>query len=152
MLLAFEDWQEDFESAILDRGWGYYEEGRVVSLKWMGDKVSAVVQGTTDYDVEITFDGDTIIDLDCDCPYAVDGSLCKHMAAVLYALEDEPLRLRPKKIGQRFWRRSRQRSCARFFCTFCKMTAPYRIKSGCIWRPRPLRRWSFARNNSCRIS
>lgn len=32
MLLAFEDWQEDFEPVILDRGWGYYEEGRVVSL------------------------------------------------------------------------------------------------------------------------
>ncbi len=91
MLLAFEDWQEDFESAILDRGWGYYEEERVVSLKRRGDKVSAVVQGTADYDVEITFDGDMITDLDCDCPYAVDGNLCKHMAAVLYALEDEPL-------------------------------------------------------------
>ena len=25
----------------------------------------------------------------CDCPYAAEGECCKHMAAVLYAIEEE---------------------------------------------------------------
>ena len=31
--------------------------------------------------------GDPIEDMLCDCPYAEDGNYCKHMAAVLFAVD-----------------------------------------------------------------
>ena len=50
--------------------------------------ISATVSGTELYEVEIFLDHDEVYDMDCDCPYAEDGNYCKHMAAVLYELEN----------------------------------------------------------------
>lgn len=44
--------------------------------------------GTEDYQVEIEIHDDRIQDVFCDCPYAEDGNYCKHMAAVLYEIEE----------------------------------------------------------------
>ena len=54
----------------------------------MVDEVNAVVSGSDDYEVNIYFSDGGIDDMYCDCPYASDGNNCKHMAAVLYLLED----------------------------------------------------------------
>lgn len=51
---------------------------------------TATVVGGDDYMVEIVFHNGNIIGMDCDCPYAMDGHNCKHMAAVLFAIEDDP--------------------------------------------------------------
>ena len=39
--------------------------------------------------VEIVLKDDHVVEMYCDCPYAADGNNCKHMAAVLFAVEDE---------------------------------------------------------------
>lgn len=44
--------------------------------------------GSDDYEVNIYFSDGEIEDMYCNCPYASDGNTCKHMAAVLYLLED----------------------------------------------------------------
>ena len=82
------NWKQLFESQILDRGYAYYTDGLVEDLFRDGNKITANVSGTEDYEVEITFDGNEIEELFCTCPYAEDGFYCKHMAAVLYELED----------------------------------------------------------------
>ncbi len=80
-------WREYFEDRILERGEKYWRQGCVRQLHDQGDMVTAIVQGTEDYDVEIVLTNDMFDDADCTCPYAGDGNACKHMAAVLFALE-----------------------------------------------------------------
>ena len=82
------NWKNLFRKTILDRGYGYYLEGAVEDISREDDVISATVSGTELYEVEIFLDHDEVYDMDCDCPYAEDGNYCKHMAAVLYELED----------------------------------------------------------------
>ena len=83
-------WKELFAARILNRGYDYYLDGKVWDLHYEIGKATATVAGTEDYRVTITMTDDEITDMDCDCPYASDGNYCKHEAAVLYALSEEP--------------------------------------------------------------
>lgn len=83
------DWEELFSPHILERGLDYCEMGNVVELEWKGGQMEAVVEGTEDYDVRITLQDGQVTGMSCTCPYAEGGENCKHMAAVLYELEEE---------------------------------------------------------------
>ena len=87
-------WKDWFQPHILERGLAYFDEGRVSDLEHTEDGYTAFVDGTEEYGVEILLDGDSIEDMLCDCPHAEDGNYCKHMAAVLFAVEAAGL---PKK-------------------------------------------------------
>lgn len=84
-------WKALFQPRILQRGWNYYEEDAVKGLSREGDRVQALVRGSEPepYDVEIDLSGGEVQSWSCDCPYAEDGTPCKHLAAVFYALEDQ---------------------------------------------------------------
>ncbi len=82
------DWQKLFRSHILERGYQYYCDGAVDNLVRKDGAVIAEVYGTDVYDVEIGFADDTIIGMTCSCPYADGENFCKHMAAVLYELNE----------------------------------------------------------------
>ena len=79
-------------SAYLARGRAYAEEGRVEihRLLRMPDGTmycAATVEGTNDYDVEVSFDDENLNLCDCDCPaFARTEEMCKHVAAVLFTL------------------------------------------------------------------
>ena len=83
-----ESWQYLFQPHILERGIDYYEKDAVGPLEKTESGYRAVVKGTHNYQVEIGIKDDKVEDLWCDCPYADGGSHCKHMAAVLFAIED----------------------------------------------------------------
>lgn len=84
------DWQKKFAPWILERGRNYRDDGCVESLCRDGNTVSAVVCGTGDYDVEIELSrGGNIACMSCTCPYAAEGNNCKHMAAVLFAMDKD---------------------------------------------------------------
>ncbi len=71
------------------RGLDYFERGLVKNIRRVNSGVRAVVTGTYDYDVSIeTDDVGRAIGFSCDCPYAADGLYCKHMAALLYWLDE----------------------------------------------------------------
>lgn len=78
------EWETYFQKRILDRGYDYYFDERVEDLRINSNRIKAVVNGTDFYHVEIKLNGNQIIGMSCDCPYAQDGHNCKHMAAVLY--------------------------------------------------------------------
>ncbi len=80
-------WKDWFQPHILERGRAYFDEGRVSELERTEDGYAAIVDGTEEYEVEILLDGGSIEDMVCDCPYAEDGNYCKHMAAVLFAVD-----------------------------------------------------------------
>lgn len=80
------DWQDEFAPHILARGKKYFEEGRVGRIQRDGKTYFASVEGTEDYEVEISLGEECVEEMLCNCPYA-EGDNCKHMAAVLFALE-----------------------------------------------------------------
>ena len=82
------DWKKYFNSTILSRGRQYYHEGRVKGLTHRDHEWFATVKGSRSYNViaQIGEDGD-IEDMECSCLYAYNGQNCKHMAALLYAVE-----------------------------------------------------------------
>lgn len=82
------NWRDLFKPWILERGQEYFECGQVTELEDDGDLVRAEVSGTQAYHVEIRRSGKQAVSMTCDCPYADQDENCKHMAAVLFELED----------------------------------------------------------------
>lgn len=101
MNLTFENFKQSIPSHILTRGRNYFRQGHILDLTF--DKYDmlweAQIEGTELYDVRIeqTTNGDLICS--CTCPYDM-GKYCKHVAAILYAIEDtfpEQLNTKPKR-------------------------------------------------------
>jgi uncharacterized Zn finger protein len=63
------------------RGEAYFSVGAVSRLRVTDDKVTARVEGTESYQVELR-DDDGDLAYDCTCPRATDGYFCKHCVAV----------------------------------------------------------------------
>ena len=80
-----------FDNQIRNRGFKYYKAGKVTDLKENKNKVTALVNGTESYYVEVVFNetDDRIIEhAKCDCPYYSDGEkLCKHIYAVILCVK-----------------------------------------------------------------
>ena len=99
------DWKTLFSKTILERGHKYYRDGKVKILTRYDDMFLAEVNGSNTYEVCIHCPNRRIQLLHCDCPYAEELNNCKHMAALMYALEDEgvvfkgKLRIPEKKKG-----------------------------------------------------
>lgn len=81
-------WEHLFHPAILKRGRAYFEEGCVEALWQSQHVIEAEVIGSKPYYVALLLHDDTIEEWSCTCPYAADGTPCKHLAAVCYALEE----------------------------------------------------------------
>ncbi len=95
------DWKKRFKKQILERGWDYYQCGAVVSLVKTENGYEAVVEGSEDYEVEIAISANGIWEPFCSCPYAEDGNACKHMAAVLYQIEQEGAEAEKTNTGKK---------------------------------------------------
>ena len=74
--------------AVFERGQNYRKEGRIQRIDRFDDHVTAVVQGSSQYDVTVELEGSTI-DARCTCLYEGTGE-CKHVVAVLLSVAAEP--------------------------------------------------------------
>ena len=81
------EWEDDFDQSVLNRGWRYAREGAIQHITKKGSRIEAVVRGSEYYRVQIVYDGHSIEEAHCTCPYAAGGNRCKHMAAVLYEVD-----------------------------------------------------------------
>ncbi|MCC7209164.1 MAG: SWIM zinc finger family protein [Anaerolineae bacterium] len=103
-MLSLQNFKEMIPAAILARGLSYYNGGQVVSLDHPDDQTwLALVEGSETYDVEIVDTGeDGLLECSCTCPYEY-GEHCKHVVAVLYAIEAEALAeaAKPGKKGKK---------------------------------------------------
>lgn len=82
-------WDYLFSAQILARGREYFRRGKVKELIHRGATYQAKVIGTETYRVEAYLVDRVHPRLYCDCRYAEDGYYCKHMAAVLFAIDEE---------------------------------------------------------------
>lgn len=83
------EWKHLFESHIIERGWDYYENEYVQEILEEENGIKAWVEGSELYQVHIEITDGKIINMTCTCPYAEGGLNCKHMAAVLFMLEED---------------------------------------------------------------
>lgn len=81
-------WEHLFRPAILKRGRAYFEEGCVDVIWQEGSAIEAEVTGSEVYHVSLQLHDDCLETWSCTCPYAADGTPCKHLAAVCYALTE----------------------------------------------------------------
>ncbi|MCL4514470.1 MAG: SWIM zinc finger family protein [Firmicutes bacterium] len=83
------DFDTFIENIILKRGWDYYRNECISSIRRTAENTfNAEVAGTDDYLVTVKLDDDGgILSSGCTCPYDM-GPYCKHEAAVFYALRE----------------------------------------------------------------
>lgn len=82
-------WDSIFSSEIRQRGQQYYNAGKVKYLQYQDGIYTATVYGSRAYLVKISMQEGKIQAMRCNCPYAQEGKRCKHMAAVLIAIEHQ---------------------------------------------------------------
>jgi uncharacterized Zn finger protein len=75
--------------AVFQRGYKYYENGSVREIKWDGEAYEALVEGSDDYVVKISFSQKGTPHFFCDCPYDL-GGICKHCVAVGLTIINQP--------------------------------------------------------------
>ena len=84
-------WRNQFSQSILIRGLDYFRRKKVVSLKRIGDIFTASVLGSRLYSVTVQEKDGALYSANCDCPHCRSGYYCKHIAAVLFAVEEYEL-------------------------------------------------------------
>lgn len=86
------NWRNLFAQRIYERGSDYYHRKRVKKLMIdEDDNFSAIVEGKRPYKVTGRYRHHKFSNLHCNCPYAQDNHRCKHMAAVLEAIDNGDL-------------------------------------------------------------
>lgn len=98
------NWRNLFAQRIYERGRDYYYRDKVKNLIIdEDDNFSAIVKGNRAYKVTGRYHNGKFSQLHCDCPYAQDNHRCKHMAAVLEAIDDDSANIEPQKsLGEVF--------------------------------------------------
>lgn len=89
MIFMSSNWEKRFKDYILERGYDYYCSEMIEHFGVCNNTISAVVNGTEDYEVEIELKNNLPENMNCTCPYAEDDNNCKHMAALLFKWDDE---------------------------------------------------------------
>ena len=82
---------------VFERGKKYRKEGRIQRIERFDDVVTAVVQGSSRYDVTVEL-GENTIDARCTCPYDGAGE-CKHVVAVLLDVAAGPPQDESERVG-----------------------------------------------------
>ncbi len=93
-----EGWESIFKKGVLERGRQYYIDGRVELLEYEDTHLEAEVFGSEYYNIKIDLNDRQILKMTCTCPYAKENPYCKHMASVLYAVENSKIILKENTI------------------------------------------------------
>lgn len=100
MRLTFENFIKVIDPEILSRGKSYYTTGHVHDLQEVEDGLwEAEVIGTESYQVEVSEENGAL-ETSCDCPYEW-GEHCKHVAAVLYAIQAQRSQVKPARKAKK---------------------------------------------------
>lgn len=104
MQIPLNQFEQYIDETILKRGLQYFKKGHVHEPEEISPgEYEAIVEGTEDYTVQLTLKNGIITEYVCDCPYDF-GPVCKHVAAVIFYLQQDELELNKKmkrtKTGQ----------------------------------------------------
>lgn len=101
MQIPINEFDEYIDDPILKRGLSYFKNGYVSEPEEITpDVYEAIVQGTKDYTVQLKIKNGTILEHACDCPYDI-GPVCKHIAAVIFHLQQDELGIKQKPTSKK---------------------------------------------------
>lgn len=86
MSIHIDRFEEEVHFLITERGKEYKDAHQVVRLDRTADGWASTIEGTETYQVNLV-GHDVITQWNCTCPFE-HGPVCKHVAAVLYAVRD----------------------------------------------------------------
>lgn len=96
MQLPLNQFEQYIDETILKRGLHYFKNGHVHQPEEISPgEYEAIVEGSEDYTVQLTLKNGIITEYVCDCPYDF-GPVCKHVAAVIFYLQQDELELNKK--------------------------------------------------------
>ncbi|MEO6131359.1 MAG: SWIM zinc finger family protein [Saprospiraceae bacterium] len=86
MSIRVETFEDDIHRVVAELGKQYFDEGKIIMLKQTSDGWTATVEGNETY--HVLLEGHDVINTwHCTCPFE-HGPVCKHIAAVLFAVRD----------------------------------------------------------------
>jgi uncharacterized Zn finger protein len=96
MQIPFDQFEQYIDETILKRGLSYFQQGCVHEPEEIAAGIfEATVTGSENYIVKLVISNNIITDYTCDCPYDA-GPVCKHIAAVIFHLQQERLNILQK--------------------------------------------------------
>jgi hypothetical protein len=96
MKILLNRFEDSIEPSILKKGLSYFKNNKVVDFEEISiGQFEATVEGTENYKVTLEIDHGMIVEKICTCPYDV-GPVCKHIAAVLFYMQQDILNIQPK--------------------------------------------------------
>ena len=96
MEIPLNEFEQHIDEVILQRGLTYFKKGQVDEPEEVTAGVyETTVRGTEDYVVKLTVKNQVLTDYWCSCPYDM-GPVCKHVAAVIFYLQQDALDIKPK--------------------------------------------------------
>ncbi|NTW84523.1 MAG: hypothetical protein HGB36_14420, partial [Chlorobiaceae bacterium] len=100
MLIPLNRFDEYIDDVILKRGLAYFRNGKVHEPEEPGPgEYETIVEGTEAYTVRLVVANEVVTEHLCSCPYDM-GPVCKHVAAVLFFLQQDTLDLKKKPSGK----------------------------------------------------
>lgn len=101
MIIPLHSFEQYIDETILKRGLSYFEKGYISEFITLSEnEYEAIVEGSEEYTVHLKILNDNIVSHDCNCPYDF-GSVCKHVVATLFYMQQDVLNLsenKPKKV------------------------------------------------------
>ena len=83
------EWKSEFHQSTLEQGKECFEQGKVLEFTEKNGIYTAAITERQRYTVRIVAKGDDdSYKMSCKCPLAKGGGRCRHMAAVLYMMEE----------------------------------------------------------------
>lgn len=88
--MTIKNFTEHLSKYELKKGEDYYRRKKVTKLKEEdAEEWTAVVNGREAYDVEVSLEDDEITEVYCDCVAHTENDFCKHVIAVLFAIQEK---------------------------------------------------------------
>lgn len=98
MSINIDNFEDEVHKLITERGKEYFDANQVLMLKQTAEGWTAVIEGNETY--QVLLEGhDEITTWNCTCPFE-HGPVCKHVAAVLYAVRENIRANRASSSGE----------------------------------------------------
>lgn len=100
MQISLNRFDEYIDDVILKRGLAYFRKGKVHEPEEVGPgEYETIVEGTEAYTVRLVVANEVVTEHVCSCPYDM-GPVCKHVAAVLFFMQQDALGIKKKPSGK----------------------------------------------------
>ena len=95
-VMKLNNFEDDINPTIMQRGQDYFDSNTVQELEETEPQFwQAWVEGTHNYDIEVSLNKQNIESWNCSCPY--DGPVCKHVAATLLSIRETTSKTKKQK-------------------------------------------------------